>query len=59
MLSRGGRDKSSFRLCAECGLSLGWVCADLAGMKAYVLETRGLEYAKGLFHDNAVRVYNL
>ena len=36
-----------------------WVLADLAGMKAYVLETRGLEYAKGLFHDNAVRVYNL
>lgn len=28
-------------------------------VQEYILKSRGAEYARGLFHDNAVRVYNL
>ena len=31
----------------------------LAGMKQYIVESRGVAYAKKLFHDNAVKTYNL
>ena len=43
----------------ELGVSATAVVVSMEAHSCAVLETRGLEYAKGLFHDNAVRVYNL